>query len=32
MEDTFRSSWRSFALPLILTIIVIGSAIGFAFS
>jgi hypothetical protein len=32
MEDTSRSSWRSFALPLILTIIVIGSAFGFAFS
>jgi hypothetical protein len=32
MEDTFRSSWRSFGLPLILTIIVIGSALGFAFS
>jgi hypothetical protein len=32
MENTFRSTWRSFALPLILTVIVIGSALGFAFS
>jgi hypothetical protein len=32
MEDTFRNNWRSFALPLILTAIVVGSALGFAFS
>jgi hypothetical protein len=32
MEDTFRSNWRAAAVPLILTVIVIGSALGFAFS
>jgi len=31
-RDTFRSNWRSFALPLILTAILIGSALGLAFS
>jgi len=32
MEDTFRRSWRGLAMPLILTAIVVGSALGFAFS
>jgi multisubunit Na+/H+ antiporter MnhC subunit len=32
MEDTFRSNWRGLVLPFILTAIVIGSALGFAFS
>jgi multisubunit Na+/H+ antiporter MnhC subunit len=32
VEDTFRSNWRVIALPLILTAIVVGSALGFAFS
>lgn len=32
MEDTFRSSWRTIALPLLLTAVVVGSALGFAFS
>jgi hypothetical protein len=32
MEDTFRTNWRGFALPLALTVIIIGSALGFAFS
>lgn len=32
MEDTFRPDWRSFALPLIATAMVVGSALGFAFS
>jgi hypothetical protein len=31
MENTFQPRWRSF-LPLILTAIVVGSALGFAFS
>ena len=31
MEDTFRSSWRMVALPLLLTAVVVGSALGFAF-
>jgi hypothetical protein len=31
MADMIRSNWRS-ALPLVLTAIVIGSAIAFAFS
>lgn len=32
MEDTFRRSWRRAALPLILTAIVVGSALAFAIS
>lgn len=32
MEQTVRTKWRGVALPLILTAIVIGSALGFAFS
>ena len=32
MHETFRSNWRVVALPLILTAIVVGSALGFAFS
>lgn len=32
MEETVRSNWRGVALPLILTAIVIVSALGFAFS
>jgi ABC-type enterobactin transport system permease subunit len=32
MEDQVRRNWRSFALPLVLTAIVVGSALGFAFS
>jgi hypothetical protein len=32
MEDRFRSHWRAFAPPLILTAIVIGSGLGLAFS
>jgi len=32
MEDTFRSNWRTVALPLLLTAVVLGSAVGFAFS
>jgi hypothetical protein len=32
MEDTFRSNWRTVALPLLLTAVVLGSALGFAFS
>jgi hypothetical protein len=32
MEDTFRRNWRAAALPLVFTAIVIGSALGFAFS
>jgi ABC-type spermidine/putrescine transport system permease subunit II len=32
MEDTFRSNLRSIALPLILTAIIVGAALGFAFS
>ena len=31
MNDTFRTNWRVMALPLILTAIVVGSALGFAF-
>ena len=31
MEDTLQPRWRSF-VPFILTAIVIGSALGFAFS
>ncbi len=32
MEDQVRGSWRSLAMPLVLTAIVVGSALGFAFS
>lgn len=32
MENTFGSNWRLVTLPLIFTAIVIGSALGFAFS
>jgi hypothetical protein len=32
MEHDNRSRWRGAALPFILTAIVIGSALGFAFS
>jgi hypothetical protein len=32
MEDQARGNWRGFALPLVLTAIVVGSALGFAFS
>jgi ABC-type spermidine/putrescine transport system permease subunit II len=32
MDDTFRLNWRRIALPLILTALVVGSALGFAFS
>jgi len=32
MEGKFRTRWRSFALPLIFTALVLGSALGFAFS
>jgi hypothetical protein len=31
MEDTFRIDWRM-AFPLLLTAVVVGSALGFAFS
>ena len=31
MEDTLQTRWRSF-VPFILTVIVFGSALGFAFS
>jgi len=32
MDIKFRSDWRAVALPLICTAIVIGSALGLAFS
>jgi len=32
MEETFQSNWRSIVLPLILTAIVVGAALGFALS
>lgn len=32
MEETFRASWRSLALPLLLTAAVVGSALAFAFA
>jgi hypothetical protein len=32
MEETYRSNWRSFALPLIVTAMVVGYALDFAFS
>ena len=32
MDDDFRTNWRVAALPLILTAIVVGSALGFVFS
>jgi ABC-type spermidine/putrescine transport system permease subunit II len=31
MEDTFRNNWRAVVLPLLLTAVVVGSALGFAF-
>jgi len=31
MEDTLQAKWRSF-VPFILTLVVFGSALGFAFS
>jgi hypothetical protein len=31
MEDMFRSSWRTAIVPIILTALVAGAAIGFAF-
>ena len=31
MEDTLQAKWRSY-VPFILTAIVVGSALGFAFS
>jgi hypothetical protein len=30
MEDTFRVNWRSMALPLMLTTLVIGAGLAFA--
>jgi ABC-type enterobactin transport system permease subunit len=32
MEDTFPGNWRSKVLPLVLTAIVVGAALGFAFA
>jgi len=32
MEDSFRAKWRVVALPLVLTAIVFGSALAFAFA
>jgi ABC-type spermidine/putrescine transport system permease subunit II len=32
MENTFQGTWRSVVLPLLLTAVVVGSALGFAFS
>jgi ABC-type spermidine/putrescine transport system permease subunit II len=32
MDNTLHRSWRSVALPLLLTAVVVGSALGFAFS
>jgi uncharacterized membrane protein len=32
MEDKYKPTWRSRALPLILTAVVVGAAIGFAFT
>jgi len=31
MDDQVRGNWRSFASPIVLTAIVVGSASGFAF-
>jgi hypothetical protein len=31
MDNTFGSGWRSVVLPLLLTALVVGTAIGFAF-
>ena len=32
MDQMYRRNWRGMALPFILTAVVIGSAVGFAFS
>ena len=32
METLFQNRWRTMALPLFLTAMVVGSALGFAFS
>jgi ABC-type spermidine/putrescine transport system permease subunit II len=32
MENTFQGPWRTVVLPLFLTAVVVGSALGFAFS
>jgi hypothetical protein len=32
MNEMIQSKWRGFALPLVLTAIVVGSALAFAFS
>lgn len=32
MEYTFQGRWRMVALPLLFTAVVVGSALGFAFS
>jgi hypothetical protein len=30
MENTFRSNWRATVLPLVLTLVVVGSALAYA--
>jgi hypothetical protein len=30
MENTFRSNWRAMVLPLVLTLVVVGSALAYA--
>jgi ABC-type spermidine/putrescine transport system permease subunit II len=32
MENTFQNSWRTAVLPLLLTAVVVGSALAFALS
>ena len=32
MENTFGMNWRGLALPIVLTAVIVGSALGFAFS
>jgi hypothetical protein len=32
MESLFSSGWRSVVLPILLTALVVGTAVGFAFS
>jgi ABC-type spermidine/putrescine transport system permease subunit II len=32
MENTLQSTWRTVVLPLLLTAVVVGSALGVAFS
>jgi hypothetical protein len=32
MESTFQGTWRTVLLPLLLTAVVVGSALGLAFS